>query len=288
MAAKIIAFLSTAVLVAASGCSLLTAPKAEEALTNARSFAQKGDVSSAAKYYAYAWEAKKGTAEGEKIFTEAAELFKKGLGHKNACRIFEEFVKNHPDSGYAAEALQTAFELAIEHAESGWGKKRLGELAKRFPAAPLAAEATYLAGVYLFKSKKNDEAEETFEKLIRNYPESERVEGSMFMLGELRLRRYEGPDYEDTPLQDAKKQFELLIASYPTGAYAVKARKRVGDINRELAKRDYQMGLYYIRHGKPDSAKVYLESVQKEYPETEYARKAAKTLAKLLEKKDKR
>jgi outer membrane assembly lipoprotein YfiO len=171
------------------------------------------------------------------------------------------------------------YEIALNRSDTSWGNEKLVELLAKYPAAPLAAEATFQIGKFHFTKRHFDEAIITLKALIGNYPESERVEAGIFLIGDSELGLYEGQDYESMPLLRAKTYYELLIRTYPSGAYAAKAKKRLSQITNELAKRDYRMALYYRRHGKPASSEVYLKSILKEYPETEYARRAQKLLA---------
>ncbi len=278
-----LALLLTAV-TAVCGCVFGSSQDTATLLAQARTFAKAEDYSAAAGYYIDAWEAKKGTREGEKIFLEAGLVFKKGVSYKRAYRLHKDFVDSHPESKYAAQALRIVFETVIEHAESGWGQQKLTKLIEEFPAAPLASEAQFKLGSRHFGKSRYEEATDTFESLITNYPESERVEAAMFMIAEAHLRSYEGIEYEDAPLEDAKAQFEILLSSYPSGAYSVRARKRIRSIEKELARRDYLMAQYYMRHGKPASARVYLEAVLKQHPDTEYAKLAKKMLSKVPER----
>lgn len=202
-----------------------------------------------------------------------------------AYRLHKEFLNLHPDSPYADTALQRMYEIALSQSASSRGQHRLRDLLERYPASPLAAEAAFQIGKYYRQNGRYEEAILTFKMLILSYPESERVEAAVFLTGESEYGKYEGVEYESEPLSDARKQYELLLTQFQSGAYTQRAEKRLREINAEFARRDYLMALYYVRHGRPGSAEVYLKSIVNQYPETEYAHRASQTLARLKKSK---
>ena len=211
-------------------------------------------------------------------FKIAGNLYEAGSSRK-AARFFEEFLKRYPASKHADEALQKLFELALKDWETSWGNRKLSKLQEKYPAAPLAAEALFKAGQYYFRNENYDEAILAFKNLVVTYPESERRERAVFLTAESELGQYQSSDYEDAPLRRGREQYELLLRAFPNGAYTRHAGRRLREINREMARRNYLLADYYKRRGKIESAKTYLVSILKEYPETEYAAKAQEALA---------
>ena len=217
--------------------------------------------------------------EGEEQIFSAAGKLRKEKELKDAYRFYEAFVQRYPASRRSDEALVCMYEIALSRSETAWGHHRLRDLLEQFPAALMAAEAVFMIGKYRFNNKSYDEAINAFETLTESYSESERVEAAVYLSGESHLGQYEGPDYESRPLRDARENFELLLKVFPAGAYGQRAKKRVRQIDKELARRDFFTALYYRKHGKPESARVYLKSILKQYPETEYAKRAEEMLS---------
>jgi len=183
-----------------------------------------------------------------------------------------------PDCRLADEAMHRVYQQAINRWDSSWGYDQLKKLIDDFPAAPLAAEATFKIGEYQSKYGEYEEAIVTLRSLANSYPESERIEAAMFLTAESYRAQYHGADYESMPLRRADEQYRRLISQYPKGAFTERARKQMTAIREELAKRDYRLALYYRRHGRHGSFKLYLDSVSREYPDTEYGKKAQKML----------
>jgi len=224
-------------------------------------------------------------AKREELFKSAQKL-EKDKNHIDAFSYYEEYLRRYPEAKESDTALGRMFEIALKNWEIFWGKEKLIKLAEKYPAAPLAGEAIFKAGEYLYRNTYYDEATLVFETLIKSYPENERVEAALFMWGESELKQYEGEDYESMPLDNAKTQYERLLKHYPESAFTEKAKKRLRQITKEFARREFKTAMYYRKHGKPKSMKAYLESIIKNYPESDYAQQAEKMLSEIPDSGD--
>jgi outer membrane protein assembly factor BamD (BamD/ComL family) len=55
----------------------------------------------------------------------------------------------------------------------------------------------------------------------------------------------------------------------------------IGEIDIAMAERDYKVGEFYLRKKRPDAGLIYFESVIKDYPNTEWAARAAEKIEML-------
>jgi outer membrane assembly lipoprotein YfiO len=211
---------------------------------------------------------------------EAARRLQEDRAEKGALRLYREYMERYPGRARAEVALQKSFEIALRHFQTGWGGRALSELLESHPAAPLAGEAAFRVGEYHFSRGEFEDAIAAFKRVMRDYRESERLEGAVFFIGESHLGQYEGVNYDRTPLEDAKAQYEMLLASFPTGVYAQRGRERLREIDGELAGRDYAAALFYAGRGRQKSARVYLEAILRDYPQTGYAALAQEMLSR--------
>ncbi len=93
------------------------------------------------------------------------------------------------------------------------------EFLKKYPQAPLAANARYWLGEAYYVSQKNAEAKAAFQALLDQHPDSAKVPGALYKIG--RILAAEG----DT--EGARKTFKQLIARYPTSPAANLAREQL-------------------------------------------------------------
>jgi outer membrane protein assembly factor BamD len=69
--------------------------------------------------------------------------------------------------------------------------------------------------------------------------------------------------------------FRVLLTAYPDGPEAVEARERIATLEDWLARKDYEVGVHYLRTRKAfDSAIIYFQDVIETYPTTPTARRA--------------
>ena len=145
------------------------------------------------------------------------------------------------------------------------------------PTGPLADDAIMAtANSYFLQGRYND-ADYQYELLRNEYPHSEHQYEAHVLGLQCKLRKYQGPDYDDTPLREGKKLVKQLKVQF-SGELDADQRKRLTDIqaqlNMQLAARDYKMAKFYDDTKQYGSAKFYYAQLMREYPETELASKS--------------
>jgi tol-pal system protein YbgF len=119
-------------------------------------------------------------------------------------------------------------------------------------------ESLYAAAYELFKEAKYDKAREAFENFLKEYPDTEYSDNAQFWVGECY--------YFEKKYEKAIVEYEKVAKSFPEGnkvPYAI-----------------LKQGLSFLKLGDKASAKLLLQQVTKDYPNTSQARIAR---AKLLE-----
>ncbi len=83
------------------------------------------------------------------------------------------------------------------------------------------------------------------------------------------------------PVLDAEYGFKalgtlrVLLTAYPDGPEAVEATERIATVEDWLARKDYEVGMHYLRTRKAyDPALIYFQDVIETYPNTPTARRA--------------
>ena len=129
-----------------------------------------------------------------------------------------------------------------------------------------------------------DEALSEYENFIKVYPKSKLVPEAEYHMAQCYVLMYQGYGYEVTPLAEAYKITSKFLEKYPDSATNNEASKLHERITNFLAQRDYEVAMFYIRTDKAKSARIYLDSVIKNYPETQWAKNASVALAGLQDK----
>ncbi|MFH1688940.1 MAG: outer membrane protein assembly factor BamD [Candidatus Eisenbacteria bacterium] len=117
-------------------------------------------------------------------------------------------------------------------------------------------------------------AEEEYRRLLSDYPHSPLVPEAEYKLGVTFLDQALPAALDQTMTGQAISQFEYFLAAYPESGLADEARAKILELRTRLAAKSYDSATLYFDLGRPKAARVYLEAVVTEYPDTAWARVA--------------
>ena len=123
-------------------------------------------------------------------------------------------------------------------------------------------------------------AEGEYRRVLTDYPRSALVPEAEYKLG-LSFHEQSLPAALDQGMTHrAIEQFERFLGAYPGTELTTDAEAKISELRARLAEKDYQSAMLYIALESPQAARVYLEAVADEYPDTVWARKALLGLAR--------
>jgi Outer membrane lipoprotein len=132
------------------------------------------------------------------------------------------------------------------------------------------------AGIY-FRRAQFEDADYNYTLLRREYPRSKHQFEAHLLGLQAKLRKYQGADYDGTPLEEAQQLVKQLRTSF-SGQLSAEERERLttvsAQLNQELASRDMKMAKYYDGIKHYGSAKEYYAIVIKKYPDSGLANEA--------------
>jgi len=221
---------------------------------------------------------------------------------------FDELVKEHPNTRYLDAVIDREWKIAqywekkakqnkdwpltpnaydktrpwfdtVGHAIKTYDNIRLND-----PTGPRADDAIMATANIYFERERFEEADYHYSLLRREYPQSE-LQYEAHLLGlQSKLRKYQGEDYDGTPLEEAKTLVKQLRVQF-AGRLPPEEKERLhtveGQLNLELATRDYRMAEFYDGTKHYAAARHYYAEVMKDYPNTELASKARDRVAQI-------
>lgn len=126
-------------------------------------------------------------------------------------------------------------------------------------------------------------AEAEYRRFVRDYPRSPLVPTAEYNLG-LAFMEQSLPTHLDQDMTNqAILQFERFLRYYPDSDLVDDAEARILELRSKLAEKRFMSAELYSRMGDFDAARIYLESVVDEYPETPWAPKALLAEAESLQ-----
>jgi outer membrane protein assembly factor BamD len=151
---------------------------------------------------------------------------------------------------------------------------------------PLAAKAQYKLGLVLKGLGQYYEAEDAFNKVIANYPDSEWVAAAKFQIASSRAAISRGPAYDQGATKDAKQKFEEFVQEHPDAVLSRQAEENIQQLKNKEAEGSFNIAAFYEKQKDHKAAEIYYNDIIKNYPDSLWAAKAIARL-EVMEKRKK-
>ena len=129
-------------------------------------------------------------------------------------------------------------------------------------------EAVYLLGLCHLKMKDFSAAQGDFERLLRDYPESDSAPSAMYRQGEALWGQARGPDFDQEYTLRALDQWMSFRRDHPDHWLAAEATKRIAEARARLATKLYRTADLYVKLSEFEAARGYFHDVMTEYSDT--------------------
>lgn len=157
------------------------------------------------------------------------------------------------------------------------------------PTGPLADDAVMATANSMFLRGRYSDADHHYELIRQEYPHSEHQYEAHILGLQCKLQKYQGPEYDASPLDEAKKivkQLKLQFGNELDTAERERLAEIEGRLNYQLALRDYSMAQHYDNTEYYGSAKYYYAKLMREFPGTPLAETAQARFTELGGKPD--
>jgi len=161
------------------------------------------------------------------------------------------------------------------------GIEILTKVAQHSPAAARAEMALLAIGDYYFEKGRYDDAGASYEGFIKQYPNSPRTVHAELRLAESLWRSYRGPWWDEATLIEAEQRYRAFAAARPAAARRANVEEILKEIHSARARKQYEVGQFYVRTDKPDGAGYYFRMVIEDYADTPWAARARSELGRL-------
>ncbi|MGL4461266.1 MAG: tetratricopeptide repeat protein, partial [Planctomycetia bacterium] len=277
-------------------------------------FRQEKYSSAAASFKTIANRYKDTSVEEDALYWRAEALFKADY-LPAAQDTYAQLLTKFPTTRHLPQAVQRTYDIAYywledtrresqgESPKNWWASRRVNfldrtrpvfdtegraveaiETIQRYdPFGPLTDDAVMMAGAQKFITDEYVQAAGFYEQVAIDQPKSEHATRSLILGGQAYLRAYSGPAYEGTDLENAEKLIKTALQRSATLTEDQKSHLEsdLRLIHLERARRDFTIAEHYRRRGKDTSAKFYYELVQRQFPDTDWARRAETELRRI-------
>ena len=209
-----------------------------------------------------------------------------------AFKAYQKVIDLYPYTDFVDEVIEREFKIGNMFL-SGKKVRILGPLkmpakdkaieifkavAETSPYGKYADHAVFKTGQAYKDIADYDSAIMSFKEVIDKYPDSELVDTARYQLAECSKLLSLRPDYDQTPTIVAREEFEDFIEKYPESEMSEDAREIVDKLKNREAENTYKVAQFYESRRMNESAMIYYEDIIRNYPDTQWAKKAQERL----------
>ena len=214
---------------------------------------------------------------GQARFRQAQLLDEQGEV-EDAFDAYDEFLQRYPGSSQYMNALNRQASMAQAAAEgdvknSFLGLKTklsiektvemLGKVRDHAPESVTAAKAQFTIGEAYQAKRKYKEAIAAFRQLVNDQPRSSLAPEALFRVGQILIENADRGNQNQANLDLAREAFNDYLIQYPGHSRNAEARKAISDLDSRDLQKSFDIAEFYLKSGKPESAKVYYRDIVK-------------------------
>lgn len=166
-------------------------------------------------------------------------------------------------------------------AEHDVGVDALNFLVTTFPKSAYADDGWKLLADAFIADHHPEGAAEIYERLIRDYPDSEWVDLAMFRAAGTYADLTRGRRYDIDPLLWAHAALRRYLVAFADGNFATQARAQLAALEEEVSHRELELAAYYAERGSTPGMTLHLNNAANRFPDAAAARAARDRLAAL-------
>lgn len=158
-------------------------------------------------------------------------------------------------------------------------REAFNRILREYPESNLRSEALMSLADSFYASKDFQEAKFQYEKFIQLYPVNPQTPRALFHLAMSDYRRLNTVDRDQALTREALKNFRRLLQQFPRDPQAPEATPKIRELEARLAEKEFYVGRFHYANGNYQSAIPRFLGLLKEFPKTPSADDALYYLA---------
>lgn len=164
---------------------------------------------------------------------------------------------------------------------TGHAEKLYNNVFLEDPQGPYSDHAVMALANSHFLHNRFEDAADQYSRVCKDFPQSEHQRDAHVLAIRSKLRCYQGPQYEATPLNDAEKMIDQTLLQFPAEVLGEERERLIATrqlIRVERAQREFQSGEYYYKIKYYRAARYYYAETIREFADTPFAKMAEQRL----------
>lgn len=173
-----------------------------------------------------------------------------------------------PEKLQGADYYYAEGQKAYERKRCVEASEHFQRLVSNFPGSQRVTESQYMLAESYFCSEDYVNAAFEYQRLIDIYPTSEWALEAQFKIGESFFEQMRHPELDQKETYEALTAFRNFIEDNPGSPLIETARERIRSCRENLAEKIYQGAYLYQRQGYSEAARMSFQDVLRDYSDT--------------------
>jgi outer membrane protein assembly factor BamD (BamD/ComL family) len=204
---------------------------------------------------------------------------------------YQTLLHDFPYSPYVPRIEEHVYAIGVEYlSRSPWlffhdlfsGRERgaevMREFAASYPNSSKADDALAAVAGYRFGRHEYEDAVVFYQRLARNYPDSEWADLAAYRRADCWRLDTRGGGYEVHALLRAAAEYRRYLSERPRGSFVKQAQEQVVWVDEQIAIGELKIAHLYLQRDQPTGAKIHFANVALAYPNTKAAEEARREL----------
>ncbi len=215
-----------------------------------------------------------------------------------AFKTYEKLTAHYPNSQRVGEVIEREYRIGNLFYS---GKKRkiagleilpsfgksieiFSRVVEQAPYGPYGVLSQYKLGECYKKNDEYQKAQETFEKLIEEYPTGELVDEARYQIALVSFKMSHKAPYDERSTDEALTQFSRFVKEHPQSDLVSESLEAIQALQDRKAEKAFKTAQFYEKQGKEAAAQLYYNQVVEQYGKSPWAQQALERLTILGKK----
>lgn len=181
------------------------------------------------------------------------------------CGWWKDLMSRNKRAENQPEAIYQAGVTSFKDGRYKRAVENFTRLKEQFPLHSLAIMAEMGIADAHFSDEQYAEAELAYTDFLSLHPTNEHIPYVMYQIGLCHFNQMHSSDRDQTETIKTAKDFERLIARFPTSKFAFMAEKKLLECRQRLAENEFLVAEFYFKQGKYKAAANRFEYLKKNY-----------------------
>ncbi|MBE7547589.1 hypothetical protein KsCSTR_11560 [Candidatus Kuenenia stuttgartiensis] len=200
--------------------------------------------------------------------------------YNRALKAYDTVLREYPGTKRTKEVHEKVFQVGIAQMEMDENAaiRVFEKIIENHPMGPIAPESQIKIADCYFKLGYYEDAVDAYKKFMESYPRNEWIPYVQYQIPLSKFYFEKQQERNYGLLVSAREGFEEYLVTNPHGVYVEDASRMIEEIRVIEARREFEIGEFYLRRKTPSSASIYFKYVIKDFPDTIWAERAMERL----------